>query len=73
MAIFSEIIFRKFVQAFRKPPKLQTLLRKPPVMKIVPKADTYTGVNLPMKEKESRDRNSDAAFETSYRFNSTLF
>ncbi len=73
MTIFSEIIFRKLVPAFRKPPKLKTLFRKPPVMKIVPKADTYTGVNLPTKEKESRNRISDAAFETKFRFSMFRF
>jgi hypothetical protein len=45
-------------------------LRKSPViLKIVPKAgyDMYTREDLPMTAKESRNRNSEAAFGTIFR------
>jgi hypothetical protein len=48
----------------------QKFVQKPHViLKIVPKAgcDMYTIANLPMREKEIRNKNSDAAFGTVFR------
>jgi hypothetical protein len=53
--------------------ELFTTFRKPP-MKVIPKAgdDMNTGKNRSMREKKSRNRNSDAAIGTSLRISAVL-